>query len=263
MSAVAKPVIWITRPQPGADKSAAAIAEMGFEPVVVPLTEVTATDPAIDPAEAARADAVVVTSGNAVRLAPDTFVTALFDKTVYTVGAATKADALARGFRDVHSADGAVDDLVALVSAREKPGSVLVYLCGRRRTGDLEGKLARTGMNCLVCEVYSTKIVSHMTDILEKKLSAGSPDAVLFHSALSARAFCGTRQGAISTSLCKYAVFNDLRASGQGSAGARARPDFRRGRANRAIPARGALRHPVRRQGLIPDSRPLALRKPC
>lgn len=189
MSAVAKPVVWITRPQPGADKSAAAIAEMGFEPVVVPLTEVTATDPAIDPAEAARADAVVVTSGNAVRLAPDMFVTALRDKTVYTVGAATKADALARGFRDVHSADGAVDDLVALVSAREKPGSVLVYLCGRRRTGDLEGKLARTGMNCLVCEVYSTKIVSQMTDILEKKLAAGSPDAVLFHSALSARAF--------------------------------------------------------------------------
>jgi uroporphyrinogen-III synthase len=189
MSAAAKPVIWITRPQPGADKSAAAIAAMGFHPVVVPLTEVAATEPAIDPAEAARADAVVVTSGNAVRLVPDTLVTALFDKAVYTVGAATKADALARGFRDVRSADGAVDDLVALVSAREKPGSALVYLCGRRRTGDLEGKLARKGLNCLVCEVYSTKIVSHMTDNLEKKLSAGSPDAVLFHSALSARAF--------------------------------------------------------------------------
>jgi len=189
MSAAAKPVIWITRPQPGADKSAAAIAAMGFHPVVVPLTEVAATEPAIDPAEAARADAVVVTSGNAVRLVPDTLVTALFDKAVYTVGAATKADALARGFRDVRSADGAVDDLVALVSAREKPGSALVYLCGRRRTGDLEGKLARAGMNCLVAEVYSTDIVSHMTDVLEKKLPAGSPDAVLFHSALSARAF--------------------------------------------------------------------------
>ena len=189
MSAAAKPVVWITRPQPGADKSAAAIAAMGFHPVVVPLTEVAATEPAIDPAEAARADAVVITSGNAVRLVPDALVAALFDKTVYTVGAATKADALARGFRDVRSADGAVDDLVALVCAREKPGSALVYLCGRRRTGDLEGKLARKGLNCLVCEVYSTKIVSHMTDILEKKLSAGSPDAVLFHSALSARAF--------------------------------------------------------------------------
>ncbi|MFZ2103044.1 MAG: uroporphyrinogen-III synthase, partial [Oricola sp.] len=89
----------------------------------------------------------------------------------------------------VLSAGGAVDDLVALVASREKPGSSFVYLCGRRRTGDLEGKLRARGLDCLVAETYATNKVSHATKLLNDALTGRRPDAILFHSALSARAF--------------------------------------------------------------------------
>ena len=191
MTAPAKPVVWITRPQPGADRTAAAVAALGFEPVVLPLTEVVAVDPEIDIDDAQRADFVAVTSANAVRLAPAPLLDALRTKPVYTVGDATKAEAEAHGFSTVFSAGGAVDDLAALVASHQKPGSSFVYLCGRRRTGNIEEKLRAGGIDCLLAEVYRTNIVSHTTKLIDDALTGRRPDAILFHSALSARAFAG------------------------------------------------------------------------
>jgi uroporphyrinogen-III synthase len=187
--ASSRPVVWITRPQPGTNKTAASLERLGFEPVVLPLSEVVASDPQIAIRDALKAHAVAATSGNAIRLAPDNLVEALADKPVYTVGDVTMEDARARGFSTVRSASGDVDDLVELLVRSEKPGSSLVYLCGKRRTGDLEGKLSANGIKCLIAEVYQTDKVSHMTDRLHSEIRRYPPDAVLFHSAFSARLF--------------------------------------------------------------------------
>ncbi|GAB4355027.1 MAG: uroporphyrinogen-III synthase [Oricola sp.] len=189
MSGPAKPVVWITRPRPGADRTADAVAAMGFEPLVLPLTEVRACDPDIDMEDAERAGFVAVTSSNAIRLAPKLLLEVLKDKPVYAVGDATRDEAKARGLALAESAGGAVDDLVSLVAGREKRGAHGLYLCGRRRTGDLEGKLAERGISCLPAEVYGTYSVSHLTHETEAAPTSRSPDAILFHSALSAHAF--------------------------------------------------------------------------
>jgi len=189
MSGSGKPLVWITRPQPGADRTAQAVEAAGFEPLVLPLTEVSACDPDIDMDEAERAGFVAVTSGNAIRLAPMPLLQLLKEKTVYTVGDATRAEAEMRGFAHVVSARGAVDNLVALIAGREKPGAEGLYLCGRRRTGDLEGKLSAKGISCRIAEVYATHSVSQSTHNLKAALTRRRPDAILFHSVLSAHAF--------------------------------------------------------------------------
>jgi len=191
MSGSGNPVIWITRPEPGAGRTAERVAALGFDPLVLPLTEVEPVDPEIDMEDAERAGFVAVTSSNAIRLAPKPLLDVLKARTVYTVGDATKAEAEAHGFVQVVSARGAVDDLVALIAGREKAGSTGVYLCGRRRTGDLEGKLAAHGISCTLAEVYAAYSVSQPTQKLTAALTGRRPDAVLFHSALSAHAFCG------------------------------------------------------------------------
>ena len=184
-----RPVVWITRPQPGADRTAAALAQAGYEPFVLPLTEIADEDPGIDPAEIADTDFVAVTSANAIRHAPIPLARALKATPLYAVGAATKMAALDRGFLKAFSADGAVDDLVRLISGREQPGAKGLYLAGRDRTGDLEGKLATLGLECRPIEVYKAEIVSYTTEYLRDAINRRAPDAVLFHSAQSALAY--------------------------------------------------------------------------
>lgn len=189
MSDAAKPVVWITRPQPGANRTAERVAALGFEPLVLPLTEVRACDPEIDMDDAERAGFVAVTSSNAIRLAPKLLIETLKDKPVYTVGDATQAAAKARGLAFAESAGGAVDDLAELIGQRETGGTTGLYLCGRRRTGDLEGKLAAKGIACLLAEVYAAYSVSQVTYKNATAPTGRSPGAALFHSALSAHAF--------------------------------------------------------------------------
>lgn len=190
------PLVWITRPQPGAGRTAERLAAIGFEPLVLPLSEVSACEPDIGMGEADRAEFVAITSGNAVRLAPKLLLEMLKRKTAYAVGDATGAEARARGFARVVSAQGAVDDLAALIAGRENRGATGVYLCGRRRSGDLEGKLAASGIECRVAEVYATNEVSQPTYKLKVALTGRSPGAVLFHSAFSASLFAEAVTGA-------------------------------------------------------------------
>lgn len=195
MNGTAKPVVWITRPQPGADRTAERVVALGFEPLVLPLTEVKAVDPEIDMDDAERAGFVAVTSSNAVRLAPKPLIEILRNKPVYAVGDATQAEAKAHGFTRVASAQGAVDDLAALIAGRESRGAEGLYLCGRRRTGDLEGKLAAKGISCRLAEVYAAYSVSHVTYEKMTAPTGRGPEAVLFHSALSAHAFADAVTG--------------------------------------------------------------------
>lgn len=184
-----KPVVWITRPQPGATQTAAALAEAGYDPVLLPLTEIRACDPGLSADEAAGFDAVAVTSANALRHAPGPLLDTLAGKPVYAVGDATATEARSGGLAAVISAGGAVDDLVSLIGGREKPGASILYLCGSPRTGDLERKLADIGFECRTAEVYVTEIVSYPTEYFRDALNRHAPDAVLFHSGLSAEAF--------------------------------------------------------------------------
>ena len=183
-----KSVIVVTRPQPGADKTARHLAARGFAPVVCPLTQIVPIDLPVGGWPQTAFDGMAMTSANAARHAPEALVGSMRDKPLFAVGEATAMAARERGFMEVHSADGDVDDLAALIGDRCAAGARLLYLCGRTRTGDLEGKLGGSGMIVTVHEVYETKIVSQITDSICDILAPVSPSAMVFHSAESARA---------------------------------------------------------------------------
>ncbi|MCI5075515.1 uroporphyrinogen-III synthase [Oricola sp.] len=186
------PLIWVTRPQPGADRTAAALRQAGYAPLVLPLTEIRACTPDLPPESITDVDALAITSANALRHAPTRLIESLKDRPLYAVGDATVAEARQLGFSDVISAQGAVDDLAALIRKRERPRARILYLAGRERIGDLEGKLTAGGLRCHVIEAYSAHIVSYPTQSIRDAINGRMVDAVLFHSALSAHGFADT-----------------------------------------------------------------------
>ncbi|MBX9576472.1 MAG: uroporphyrinogen-III synthase [Caulobacteraceae bacterium] len=102
--------VWVTRAQPGADRTARAVADLGHDPIVAPVLEVHDLPVAMQPPP----DTLAFTSANAVaawgRLTPDR------SARVFAVGDATATAVREAGFGDVRSAAGdgaALADLIA------------------------------------------------------------------------------------------------------------------------------------------------------
>src|SRR5690348_946173 len=84
--------ILITRPEPGASETAGRVAMLGYQPVLAPVLTVQSRGVSLPPAE--RVQAILVTSGNAIPLLPDTHR----HLPLLAVGEATAARACAAGF---------------------------------------------------------------------------------------------------------------------------------------------------------------------
>lgn len=182
-----RPRILVTRPEPGAARTARALGAAGFEPVVVPFTEIVPLAVAQPvAADAARCDAVAVTSANAVSHLSDDLFDALRDKPVFAVGDATMRAARERGFANVISADGAAEDLAELIDRGIDRTARIGYLCGRVRTGELEAALQRAGRSTFLIETYDAQKVSRLTDKMDTILRSSPPDGLLLHSGVAA-----------------------------------------------------------------------------
>lgn len=181
--------VLVTRPEPGASRTAAALAEAGLEPVIMPFTQTVALPVAHSLVDAAGAsDAVVVTSAKALTHAPPDLIDALAGKPVFAVGEATAA-ATPAGSGTIVSADGDADALAELVAGQLPAAHTVAYLCGRVRTGALERRLSDLGRSCVLIETYDVEQVSHLADKLETVLRDAPPEAVMFHSGVSAALF--------------------------------------------------------------------------
>jgi uroporphyrinogen-III synthase len=174
--------VLVTRPEPGAAATASRLAAAGFEPVVLPLT---GTRP-LEPAEAADADAfdaVVATSGAALRHAPPELLRRLCHLPLFAVGERTAEAARAAGFAQATSAGGDSLTLAGHVARSLPAGSRLAYLCGRVRTGSLAERLRREGFAVTVVETYDTLPVERSGEEVAEALSGRPVDAVLLYSA--------------------------------------------------------------------------------
>jgi len=179
----------VTRPEPEGERTAALLRSRGHEVVLAPLLRIESVDDAA--LGAGPWQAALFTSANAVRaIAAHRRFGDFAGLPAYVVGARTQAAATAAGFDPVRSADGAVDDLVALVAARlanaTKP---LLYLAGEQRAGDLAGALQSLGLQVETAVVYRLVAVANLAPELRGLLAAGRIDAVLHYSARSASAF--------------------------------------------------------------------------
>lgn len=185
----AAPRILITRPEPGASQTAEKLRALGFEPVVVPFTQMVGLPVNIDEALSQKVNAIVVTSANALRYLPTDAVKTLCCIQLFAVGDATADAARALGFTDVISADGNASDLYALVLAHVDKDVHLLYLCGATRTLDIEESLLSAGLKFSVVETYKTEKISQLTDNIIGILQDKNIDGVCFYSSVSARIF--------------------------------------------------------------------------
>ena len=176
------PRVWITRARPGAERTAAALSARGFTPVVAPALALVPLDTPLDLTGVA---GLAFTSRNGVAaydIAENAHENHIlkFSRVPAGISTATAEAARACGFTRVHSADGALDDLVALIAAAWPADGGLILAPGPRDpAGDLTAAL--TGR----VEVRALPLYAALeTDLAPP----GAFDAVLVHSPRAARA---------------------------------------------------------------------------
>lgn len=172
----------VTRPEPGASATAARLVARGFEPVLLPLTQIRPLHPLLP---AGPFDAAILTSANAIRSAGRELVEQVSAMPVFAVGDATAAAARKAGCVNVRVGEGDALSLARIVAdLLPGPASVL-YLAGRVRTPGLEAELGRLGHSITVVETYDAPPTVHSRDELRRLLTP-APDFCLVHSSRAA-----------------------------------------------------------------------------
>jgi len=177
--------ILVTRPQPGADRTARRLSELGLVPVVLPLFETVPV--AIETGSAPAADALVVTSANALRHAPETLLRRFAATPCFAVGAETGEVARSLGLGSVEVGPGDAIALADRVASRLGKGAATLYLCGRVRLGDFERILAERGLGVRAVETYDTVEIPDAAEAVAALLRTDPPSGVLLYSAGAAR----------------------------------------------------------------------------
>jgi uroporphyrinogen-III synthase len=196
--------VLLTRPEPEAQRTAAALRARGHEAVVVPLLRIEIL-PDVELGGGPWA-AILVTSANAVRaIGGHRRRDELRDIAAFTVGRHSAQDMRDAGFTDVTSADGNANDLANLVIARLNPATApLLYLAGEERSGDLAGVLRGRNFTVHTILVYravaAATLPHHAVDALKSGI-----DAVLHFSRRSAEAYVSASRntGVLDDALAK------------------------------------------------------------
>jgi uroporphyrinogen-III synthase len=177
----------VTRPQPEAERTGAILRARGHAVVVAPLLR-------IEPVAGADIGAgpwaaILVTSVNAASaIASHERVAALRAVPVFAVGERS-AEAMRKvGFAAVTSTDGALPDLVRLVTERVSPGASLLYLAGAERSGDLAGDLLANGFVAHTVVIYRAVTATAFPASAADAVASGI-GGVLHYSRRSAEAY--------------------------------------------------------------------------
>ena len=188
--------VWVTRAQPGADRTADRLRALGLTPLVAPLLDIRPLD--IRP-DMTGIEALAFTSRNGVAA-----FAALSDdrsRPLFAVGDATAASARKAGFTDVRSAGGDLHALAILIRA-EGAGLSILHPSAAEPAGDLAA-LVGDAARVVALSVYQA---------LETDAVAPEGwDAVLIHSPRAARALAahlssGAANGRIAVAISAAAA---------------------------------------------------------
>ncbi|TIS58556.1 uroporphyrinogen-III synthase [Mesorhizobium sp.] len=176
--------VLVTRPQPGASRTAQRLRDKNFQPILLPLTETVAL-PVDAGVVAGNALAVAVTSANGVRHAPKELIAALAALPCHAVGKRTAETARAAGFLFVSEGAGDAEALAEAI-AGGFAGQPIVYLCGRVRFPAFEERLQAAGVRVRAIETYDTVALDYSDEAIVARLSGQPVEAVLLYSAKAA-----------------------------------------------------------------------------
>ncbi len=155
--------VLVTRPEPGATRTAERLADLGFLPLVLPLSE-------IKPLQVqdvhGQYEAVAITSANALRHAPEEVLAKLHHLPCFAVGSATAQIARARGFQQILAGDGNGASLAEKINQSTTVKARVLYLTGRVRSPQFEEIIALSGREITPLLIYDTILKSYETDYL-------------------------------------------------------------------------------------------------
>lgn len=170
--------VLVTRPEPGAAETAAALAALGWAPVLAPALVLRE----IPPARLPRAQALLLPSRAAARALPPLPIPVL------AVGAGTAAEARARGFRDVRVAEGDAASLAAQAAASLDPAAgPLLLAVGRGYGAGLAAALRGHGFRVLRRIAYAALPATTLPAAAQAALRAREVAAAVFTSPRGAR----------------------------------------------------------------------------
>jgi uroporphyrinogen-III synthase len=177
----------VTRPEPDAERTAAALRAQRHTVTIAPLLRIEAIANAeLGPGPWA---AILVSSANAAAaIAAHARLAELKALPVWGVGRRSAKAMADTGFANVSSADGNVHDLAALVATQAKPAAPLLYLAGEERSGDLAGALHARGFMVETAMVYRAIAADTLPPAAAVSLAQGI-DGVLHFSRRSAGAY--------------------------------------------------------------------------
>lgn len=186
--------VLVTRPEPGASRTASRLRTLGHEPVILPLFEAQITARPDDLPPVQQVGGLIATSARAFSIfGSNTAPAEYLHLQVYTVGPATAQAARDAGFHDVHEGAGSARDLAGALTAQSGTavdGPGLLYLAGSPRKPFLEEALTAEGLPLKVIETYRMDQLSYPTDSQILDLLSPAPDAALFYSSNAALGFC-------------------------------------------------------------------------
>ena len=182
----------VTRAQPGADETAAHLAELGYKAILSPMLKIA--DTGLDRAALESVTELVFTSANGVRA----FLTAGAGTegfTAWCVGPATSAAAREAGFAIIVEGDGDADDLARLIlTARSELAGPLLHIANDAAAGNLVATLKAAGLDARFDAAYRTQAEPSLNADALSALSAlaQGPAIVLVHSAKGATALAAS-----------------------------------------------------------------------
>jgi uroporphyrinogen-III synthase len=196
----------VTRPQPEAERTAAALRRAGHAVEVAALLRIESI-PAVELGSGPWS-ALAVTSTNALRaLEAHPRRAELLGLRVFAVGHRTAAAARAAGFPAAEAAGRNMQELAQRLGAwvQEEPGGrdPLLYPAGEDRSGDLPGALAATGLSVTTVVVYRAVKADKFPPATAAALSAGQFEGVLHFSRRSVEAYidCARAGGILAPAL--------------------------------------------------------------
>jgi len=180
--------VLVTRPEPGASKTARKLRQMGLDPLVLPLTRIEAL-PAELAGNSSDFAAIAVTSPNAARHALPELIKPFGGLPTYAVGKTTAEVSRAVGLNVVDDSAGDAAGLRRVIAEEVQAGSRILVLCGRVRRDILEQGLVDAGFAPRLVEVYDTLPTPPSAAEAAAVLGETPVDVVLLYSAVAADEF--------------------------------------------------------------------------
>ena len=186
---MSSPRLLLTRPRQDSFALAEELARQGVDSLIEPMMTIRIDEDAR--LDLAGAQAILLTSANGARAlaaaSPDEEAQRL---PVLAVGCATAHAARDAGFHSVTAAEGDVDALAALATARLDPDSGrLVHVAGRVSTGDLAPRLRAAGFDAVRVALYDAVATNTFSAPARRALESRVLAGAAFYSPRTARHF--------------------------------------------------------------------------